>query len=153
MKHLLLLTILLICGINPNIIAQSKKPSNALSQQILTLTNQHRASQGLPPLKLSEQASQEALQHSKNMATGKVPFSHEGFNARSAKLSKLIKNTTATGENVAYGAQSAQEVMDMWLNSKVHRENIEGQFNLIGIGVAKSKEGTNYFTQIFVRNN
>lgn len=153
MKHLLLLTILLICEMQPSIMAQNKKPSNTLSQQILTLTNEHRTSKGLQPLKISEAANQEALQHSKNMAIGKVPFSHDGFNTRSSRLSKLIKNTTATGENVAYGAQNAQEVIEMWLNSNVHRQNIEGQFNLIGIGVAKSKDGTNYFTQIFVRNN
>jgi uncharacterized protein YkwD len=38
----------------------------------------------------------------------------------------------------------------MWLNSPGHRKNIEGPYNLTGIAMAKAKDGTMYFTQIFI---
>jgi uncharacterized protein YkwD len=45
----------------------------------------------------------------------------------------------------------AREVVDGWLNSPGHRRNIEGDFRLTGIGIAKRSDGMVYFTQIFIR--
>ena len=45
---------------------------------------------------------------------------------------------------------NAKQVVNMWLNSDGHRKNIEGNYNLTGIGVVKGKDGALYFTQIFV---
>jgi uncharacterized protein YkwD len=50
------------------------------------------------------------------------------------------------------GSTTAREVVDNWLKSPMHKKNIEGAFNLTGIGVAADKKGTLYFTQIFVSN-
>jgi hypothetical protein len=39
-----------------------------------------------------------------------------------------------------------------WVNNPQHRENIEGNYNLIGVSVAK--DGNKYYiTQIFVNSN
>jgi uncharacterized protein YkwD len=37
------------------------------------------------------------------------------------------------------------------LESPVHRENIEGDFDLTGVGAATDAQGLLYLTQIFVR--
>jgi len=37
-----------------------------------------------------------------------------------------------------------------WLESRAHRENIDGSYNLTGIGVARNAAGEVFFTQIFV---
>jgi uncharacterized protein YkwD len=37
-----------------------------------------------------------------------------------------------------------------WLESPGHRENIEGPYELTGVGVASNAKGEVYFTQIFV---
>jgi len=53
-------------------------------------------------------------------------------------------------ENIAAGYDSPASVMDAWLGSGGHRENIEHpQFLAIGVGVARSAGGTLYWTQDF----
>lgn len=144
MSALRLLTILTL------LIAGNKVLAKGIEDEILDLVNEHRAELNLPPLKLVSVISKAAQQHSEDMADRKVPFGHSGFDAR---IDKILAKTggMAAGENVAYGSRTAIDVVKMWLNSKGHRKNIEGNFNLTGIGVAKNSSGTIYFTQIFIR--
>ena len=53
-------------------------------------------------------------------------------------------------ENVAYGANTAREVVTLWKNSPGHRRNMLGNFKYIGIGTAKDSKGQIYYTEIFV---
>ena len=84
------------------------------------------------------------------MATKKIPFRHDGFDERMAAISRQLKNVSATAENVAYGANTAKDVVDMWLHSPGHKKNIEGNYNLTGLGIEKGTDGQLYYTQIFV---
>jgi len=65
----------------------------------LELTNQFRKSNGLQPLVWSQELCDIGMQHSKDMAEGRVPFSHQGFDRRNAQV-KFAKMSMA--ENVAY---------------------------------------------------
>ena len=85
------------------------------------------------------------------MASRKVDFGHDGFEDRVANIRKKLKPYHSVGENVAYGHLSAEKVVQLWLKSPGHRRNIEGDFNLTGIGIAESKDGTIYYTQIFLQ--
>ncbi len=123
-----------------------------MDRQILTLVNEHRSKIGLKPLIFNNAINKEALGHSQNMASGSVAFGHDGFEQRAERLRKAIPNANGTGENVAYGSRTAEDVVKMWLNSPGHRKNIEGKFNLTGIGIAKSADGTLYYTQMFIKN-
>ena len=102
---------------------------------------------------MNDAATNQAYQHSKNMATGKAGFGHAGFDQRIQAIKNAMGTTymAASAENVAYGQLSAQAVVKGWLNSSGHRRNIEGNYNLTGIGVAKDREGIIYFTQIFLK--
>lgn len=133
------------------LVAGNKVLAKGIEEEILDLVNEHRAELNLPPLQLVSVISKAAQQHSEDMADRKVPFGHSGFDAR---IDKILAKTggIAAGENVAYGSRTAIDVVKMWLNSKGHRKNIEGNFNLTGIGVAKNNAGTIYFTQIFIRS-
>ena len=122
-----------------------------MNEEVLRYVNQYRQSRRLAPLLISSAASAEALQHSKDMATNKTAFGHSGFNERVKRVESRIGAVRTAGENVAYGRLTARQVVDGWLKSKAHRTNIEGNYNLIGIGIAKSKSGTLYFTQLFIR--
>ncbi len=94
----------------------------------------------------------EAYQHSlKTMAEGKVPFSHKGLKIGLNRLSGFL-DITSGAENVANGYNSAQDIVDGWLLSPGHKKNIEGDFNLTGIGIAKAPNGTYFYTQIFVKS-
>ena len=58
------------------------------------------------------------------------------------------------GENVLYTSDLddvARNAVQMWLHSPHHLKNIRGDYNYSGLGVWQDKDGTIYFTQIFVK--
>jgi uncharacterized protein YkwD len=120
----------------------------AANQQI----NQYRASKKLPPLRVDPQMTQIARIHSENMANSKATFSHDGFEGR-AKAITIPYQSVA--ENLAYNmgySDPVRKAVEGWIKSEGHRKNMEGQFNLTGIGIAKNAKGEYYFTQLFVRS-
>ena len=117
--------------------------------QILKIINEHRRSIGLGDLVYNKAVYNEAKQHSINMANGKTPFSHDGFDNRFDRLMKTVGGSSMA-ENVALGQTTAQDVVDSWLSSEGHKQNIEGDFNLTGIGIARGNDEDLYFTQIFL---
>lgn len=122
--------------------------------RVQLLINQHRADKGLAPLTLSDVITTQARQHSRNMADGTTPFSHDGFQERVDAIKKQI-NIGAAGENVAMNSgytDPARTAFDGWIKSDGHRANIEGDYNLTGIGVSQSSTGAYYLTQIFAKS-
>jgi len=133
-------------------LAQSR--SNAsLAKEILKYVNEHRDSMGLAPLQTNDVISQAAEKHSSNMAQKIVPFGHDGFDDRIGNLLKELRPANAGAENVADGVTNAREAVNLWLHSTGHRKNIEGNFNLTGIGIASSSDGKIYITQIFIHKS
>lgn len=129
--------------------SQSEESIKEIEKQVLILVNEYRTQKGLAALVFNEQVYAEAKKHSQNMAEGKTPFSHEGFDGRWDRLTKLVGGNSMA-ENVAMGQETAKEALDSWLSSTGHRENIEGKFNLSAVGIALSADGDLYFTQIFL---
>mgnify|MGYP003417252075 len=133
----------------------STKPAVAtlasLETAILQEVNRHRGSKGLPPLVANSILDTEAAMHSQQMASKQVPFSHDGYDKRMARISQRLGPIKSSAENVAYGKMSARDVVASWLKSAPHRKNIEGQFNLSGIGVSRNAQGIIYYTQIFTQ--
>jgi uncharacterized protein YkwD len=122
-----------------------------LEASIFNYVNRDRKAKGLAPLRLNADESAIATRHSRDMASGTVPFGHEGAAARQQAIRSKLGFLQAFGENVAYGQQSAKEVVENWLLSRQHKENIEGNFTQTGIGWAKDANGVLYFTEIFTR--
>ena len=128
-------------------------PLDTIKQSVYTQINQYRKSRKLPPLSLNSTISKQATNHSQAMAQKQVPFSHDGFDGRVQAIGKVIPYSSAA-ENVAYNqghSDPAKVAVDGWLKSPGHRQNIEGQLNLTGIGVARNAAGEYYFTQIFIK--
>jgi uncharacterized protein YkwD len=136
----------------PRVQAQSPKEVSYrdVSVEILHLINEHRREKGLAPLVINEEITKAALSHSRNMAMKKVPFGHDKFDERMRAVGRKVPSM-GWAENVAAGQTTAQGVVRSWLNSKGHRENIEGRYDLTGIGIAMGKDGQLYYTQIFVK--
>src|SRR4051812_23943318 len=122
-----------------------------LNTDILTLINQHRKSLGLNELQPLDIANSEAQQHSGDMVKGKTPFGHDGFEDRISDIRKVTGFVKGAAENVAYGQLTAAQVVDGWLHSPGHKKNIEGDFNLTGVGTVQRDDGVIYFTQIFIK--
>jgi uncharacterized protein YkwD len=124
--------------------------TDSLVSDIYKYVNEDRQAKGLALLKMNELESSLATRHSRDMATGRVKFGHDGFNSRALTIQKAL-GSWEVGENVASGQMTAREVVDGWLKSPGHKKNIEGNFTLTGIGYARDKKGDIYFTQIFSR--
>lgn len=124
----------------------------AIERRIHDLVNEYRAANGLQPLVWNEAISYQALLHSEKMATKGVAFSHAGFEGRAAAIARFLPYRDCAeniGLNLEY-ADPALKFVEDWIQSHGHRKNLEGRFNLTGIGVARSEDGTYYATQIFV---
>jgi uncharacterized protein YkwD len=82
------------------------------------------------------------------------------FMASSEKLqhssmsSILDLGFSRSGENIAYGQRSEEQVMKTWLKSYGHKRNImNSSFTHIGCGFAYSKKGTIYWCVCFGRKD
>lgn len=147
----IMLILLLILG--KGLTLQAAPPGKPASvEDIYRLVNKYRQGKGLGTLKLNDAINKEAARHSRNMATNKVPFGHEGFNDRFDRLAKAIPGATSMAENVEYTTGDAAHVVDNWVHSPMHRKNMEGNYNLTGIGVAVGQSGQVYYTEIFIKN-
>ncbi|WP_017654055.1 CAP domain-containing protein [Fortiea contorta] len=125
--------------------------TTALEKSVFDQINRYRVARGLSKLTLNANITKQARIHSQNMANGKVPFSHQGFEKRVTAI-PIIYNSAA--ENVAFNqgySNPAAEAVTGWLKSPGHLVNIKGKYNLTGIGVAANKQGEVYLTQIFVQ--
>lgn len=120
-----------------------------MHEDILRYINEYRQRNGLNSLQMNPVISKEAQGHSMAMADKKTAFGHDGFANRVKFITEKIGFLKSSAENVAYGILTPKEVVSGWLKSPGHLRNIEGKFSLTGIGIAKDKSGTIFFTQIF----
>lgn len=147
-----------------NTVAMTRKDrqNSQISPELLDLENlthqqinEYRASLNLAPLELNAQISEQARIHSENMAQKTRKLSHDGFSKRIEALKGDISYRSAA-ENVAYNMGYHDPVSNAvtgWIKSNGHQQNMAGNYNLTGIGVAKTQQGEYYFTQIFILEN
>jgi uncharacterized protein YkwD len=133
----------------PTVVSDSS-PTPNLNYALLQKTNNYRQENQKNNLQLNPHLQALATQHAQEMANNKVSFGHDGFDTRA---NKIIQKTTASAvaENVALGNENADLIFNNWINSTPHQKNILGDFNLLGIGVAKATDGTFYYCQIFAK--
>lgn len=127
---------------------EENETAGTYAEQILSLVNKYRAQSGLKALTLDKNLSAAAGIRAKEIVSS---FSHTRPNGSSCftALSELGISYNGAGENIAYGQESAQEVMTAWMNSQGHRENImSSSFTKLGVGVYSSG-GTLYWAQFF----
>jgi uncharacterized protein YkwD len=125
-----------------------------IEARVHTLINQYRVDNGYAPLTRSDVIDAQARAHSTNMANGTVELSHDGFQARVDEIRKSI-NVGGAGENVEMNSgytDPARIASDAWIRSDPHRANIEGNYDLTGIGVAQNSAGMYYVTQIYIKS-
>jgi uncharacterized protein YkwD len=102
-----------------------------LEQGILLAVNDQRRTRGLAPLRLSQGLSAAARAHSASMAEHGF-FDHASFDGSSfwrrirAAYPPVGGRAWAAGENLAWASpdMSAQQVVEMWLASPLHRRNL-----------------------------
>jgi uncharacterized protein YkwD len=148
----LLLILLFAAVFMENCKVQSGLSEGEAEQKVFRLVNDHRLGSGLSRLEWNDAIAGQGRSHSRDMASGAVPFGHDGFDQRLANIRALVSLSLA-GENLALISEypnPAEMALQKWLSSQNHLENIEGDFNLTGVGVAKKGDNTYYITQIFI---
>jgi uncharacterized protein YkwD len=104
------------------------------------------------PLRLSRELTAAATRHARDMARRSF-FEHEGSDGSLPRdrVSAAGYRSRLTGENIAFGPESAQEAVAGWLASPGHCENImDPRFHDIGVGVAVGRRrGWIYWVQTF----
>jgi uncharacterized protein YkwD len=105
-----------------------------------------------PTLNVSQKLNEAAASHARDMARRKF-FEHRGSDGSQPKdrVLRAGYQPRLTGENIAYGPESAEEVVAGWLASPGHCENImDPRFQNIGVGLATGKKrGQIYWVQNF----
>lgn len=128
------------------------QPINQYVDEVIRLVNEERSKKGLALLKKNETLCQAATVRSNEITS---VFSHTRPNGSSCftVVDEYNISYVALGENIAMGQKTPQEVMNSWMNSQGHRENIlSGNFSEIGVGVVYYKQSY-YWTQIFSRSS
>jgi len=132
-----------------------KKDDKKLSheeQTLLDLTNEARAKEKLPPLKMNATLLKVARAHAANMAKQHL-MEHvlDGKNP-AQRVEKAGYDYRSVGENIAAAEKGASlaQVFKGWMESKEHREHIlSPKFDEIGLGLASDDKGETYFAQVF----
>ncbi|MDO4321706.1 MAG: CAP domain-containing protein [Lachnospiraceae bacterium] len=117
--------------------------------EILNLVNQERAKAGLPGLELDLKITDAANVRAREI---KQSFSHTRPDRRSfsTALTEQGVSYRGSGENIAWGQKSPEQVMEGWMNSEGHRANILNKnFQKLGVGYYQDENGTNYWVQLF----
>lgn len=118
-------------------------------QEVIRLVNEKRASNGLKALNYDWELSRVARYKSQDMRDNNY-FSHTSPTYGSPF--NMIKNFglsyKTAGENIAKGQRTPSQVVNSWMNSQGHRENIlNPSFTKIGVGYVSDGH---YWTQMFI---
>lgn len=129
-------------------------PLRTLEHRVHERVNRHRSEAGLAPLRSHSGFDDIARRHSQRMAAGEVTFGHTGLDERQAEVERLV-SLSRLAENLSEHPEARleavpEEAVALWLESPGHRTNLEGSFDLTGIGAAANSEGSVFLTQIFV---
>lgn len=131
----------------PDSVGQGNFDWNAA--QVIELVNEERAKAGLRDLEPLEGLSNAAQQRAAEIAE-KFSHTRPDGSSFSAVISQNGIAYQGSGENIAYGQTTPEQVMKDWMNSQGHRANIlNSQFTSIGVGYYQSPDGTGYWTQLF----
>ena len=119
--------------------------------EVLALTNEFRAANGIEPLENDARLNAAAEDWSQTMA-------EDDFVAHSTPEQVVEQGYSPStwGENIAYGYETPESVVDGWINSPGHRANmLSSNFQEIGIGYFLLEDDTgdvnynHYWTQVF----
>lgn len=132
--------------------AASKNLCGEFAQDVIELTNQVRAAQGLKALTENVKLSKAAVFKSQDMADlGYLADESPLYGTTQELISQFGVSYTVAGVNIDRGQISPENAMITWMNSEEYRENIfSEQYTQVGVGVEVNADGEYLWTQIFI---
>jgi len=138
-----------------------RESNAAVRARVVELVNAARSSSrkcgsarvaAAPPLSASPKLNDAAAGHARDMARRNY-FEHRGTDGTQPKdrVLRAGYQPRLTGENIAFGPESAEEVVAGWLASPGHCANImDARFQHIGVGLSTGRgRGRIYWVQNF----
>lgn len=122
------------------------KEIRKIEEEVIKLVNEERAKANLQPLQLDEELMKCAKLKSEDMVKNNY-FEHTSptYGTVGDMMKQYNIKYSIVGENIADGYLDAKSVVDGWMNSKAHKDNIlSPKFKYIGVGL---KDGM--WSQIF----
>jgi uncharacterized protein YkwD len=156
-----LIAVVLTAGVSASDAVVGQDSGTSVRARVVELVNAARSRSrrcgnekfsAAPPLVVSRDLNDAAAGHAREMARRNF-FDHRGRDGSTPKerVAHAGYESRLTGENIAFGPQSAEEVVAGWLASPGHCQNImDARFKDIGVGVAEGrKRGRIYWVQDF----
>ena len=134
----------------------AEKPYLAIEMELRDLINDNRKTLGMDTLTDHILLKSSAQNHSRDMALNIVtPLTHGDFEGRMQNIMNGLGisdyNTVTYSEMLAAGPKTAQEVFDVWKNKDSDRMKMQGDYNLIGVGIRQDASRVYFFTVIFMK--
>ncbi len=127
--------------------------NDGYEQRVVELVNQARLQAGIPPLKRVEALTAAARYHAADQGQDDY-VKHDTYDRQNGDLVYVCSTweriatffTDPRGENIAAGYHSPEAVMDGWMNSPGHRDNILNPSSWeIGVGYFEGSGLFNYY--------
>jgi len=152
-----LAAVVLLTGLTPIRPAAPAAASTAqtMAAELLSWINSARAKRGLGTVRASSSLYSLASKRAATLAS-KNALSHDAAGCLTCQLRSLGISYNLMGEvlasnNYPWGEESASVVFSSWRNSPMHWDILMGKtFDTIGIGVARSSNGTTYASAILI---
>ncbi|TCT18025.1 spore coat assembly protein SafA/uncharacterized YkwD family protein [Melghiribacillus thermohalophilus] len=125
----------------------------SIERQVVDLTNEERTKRGLKPLQLDWQLARVARYKSADMRDQGY-FSHQSptYGSPFTMMKNFNISYRRAAENIAAGQRTPGQVVQAWMNSSGHRQNIlDPNMTHIGVGYAKGGSYGHYWTQMFIQ--
>ncbi|MGG0937078.1 CAP domain-containing protein [Brevibacillus centrosporus] len=127
--------------------AHQQVDASSVMKQVADLVNQERAKAGLKPVELDASLNKVAKAKAADMSNNNY-FDHTNptYGSPFDMMKQFGVSYMTAGENIAMGQRTADEVMNQWMNSEGHRQNIMNpSFTKIGVSFVNG-----YWVQEFI---
>lgn len=130
---------------------ETKQHSTKLVDEVITLVNEERRKVGVSELVKDNHLAQIAVIKA-NDFTNRDYFNHYSpYYGQPWDLAGLFGyQFTSLGENIAKNFYTPKSVVEAWMKSPTHRENmLRSTYTNIGVGAVQSQNGAIYWVQLF----
>jgi len=121
------------------------------TNEVIALVNEERKKAGVSPLKQDLALNQLAIIKAQDMIQRKY-FDHSSpYYGQPWDMATLFDyEFTRFGENIARNFTQPKDVVNAWMASEKHRENIlKENYTNIGVGIKQDSQGNYYWVQLF----
>lgn len=124
-------------------------PEQRAAFAMVELVNAERARHGLPAMAWDDRAGAAAHAHAADMAANRV-MQHAGTDGSDAgdRLHRFGFDWVKWAENIGAGFHDADSLFAAWMDSSGHRQNILGDFRVIGVGAVAASDGAPYWSLV-----